>query len=220
LIPDAYSVYIKEHDLRPITQPRISVKKMVTDGDWEFDVEIAERPEVKLNNYQDAIKGEKAKDAIWTPDKGDAVKSTDPKAREAEESKKLTMVFDSLLKTTEVEISDLLIDEEVNRNLSKLLDQVNKLGLTIDQYLSSIGKKPEDLRNEYKQTATDSLKLEFILDAIAKDQKMDASDAEVEAVLKDADPKMVEDLKQHPMEMASLKYSIIKHKVVDYLMDL
>lgn len=217
LIPEAYSTYIKDHDLKPIAQPRINVKKMVTDGEWEFEIEIAEKPVVKLGKYLEMIRGEKAKDTIWTPEKGDPKAKTE-KSSQDEESKKLTTIFDSLLKTCELEISDILIDEEVNRSLSRLLEQINKLGLTLDQYLASIGKKPEALRDEYKKTASDNLKLEFILDAIAKDQKVEASEAEVEDFLKDADPKVVEAVKSHPMEMASLKYSIIKHKVVDLLL--
>lgn len=220
LLPEAYANYVKENKLQPIAQPRISMKKMVTDGEWEFEVEIAEKPEVKLNKYQDAIRGEKAKDTIWTPEKGTDAPATDPKQKEAEESKKITLVFDTLLKTAEVEISDILVEEEVNRALSRLIEQVNKLGLKIEQYLDSIGKKPEEIREEYKKTSIDNLKLEFILDAIARDQKIEASEADIEAVLKDVDPKTVEELKKHPMEMANLKYSIIKHKVVDYLMSL
>lgn len=221
LIPEAYSKYISEHKLQPITQPKISLKKMVPEGEWEFDVEIAEKPEVKLNNYLDAIKGEKAKDVIWTPEKGDVKPATDPKAREAEETKKLTMVFDTLLKTAEVEISDLLIDEEVNRALARLLEQINKLGLTIDQYLSSIGKTSEALREEYKTTALNNLKLEFILDAVIKDQHIEVTPAEVDQVLQTVEnPKDQESVRQSPIEMATIKYNLAKHKAVDYLMSL
>lgn len=221
IVPDAYSTYIKDHQLKPITQPRIALKKMVTDGDWEFEVEIAEKPEVKLNNYKDAIKGELAKSSIWTPDKEIQTKTDDPKQKQDEESKRITMVFDTLLKTAEVEISELLIDEEVNRSLSRLLEQINKLGLTIDQYLASIGKKPEELRKEYSQTATDNLKLEFILDAVASDEKIQATDKEVEEILQTIkDPKVLESVKNNPVEMAGIKYNIVKHKVVDFLMSL
>jgi trigger factor len=221
LIPEAYSSYIKEHGLKPLTQPKISVKKMVTEGDWEFEVEIAEKPEVDLGKYQDAIKGELAKDTIWTPQKGTDPEPKDKKDAEAEESKKLTLIFDTLLKTCKVEIPDLLVEEEVNRALSRLVDQVNKLGLTIDQYVNSLGKKPEELREEYKKSAIDNLKLEFILDSIAHDQKVETGDTEIQEILKSVeDPKVLESIKSNPMELASIRYSLIKRKVVDYLQSL
>ncbi len=218
LIPEAYATYIKDHNLKPITQPKISLKKMVNDGDWEFEIEIAEKPEVKLNQYLEAIKGEKAKDAIWTPEKGSDPKVSDKHDHDAEDNKKITLVFDTLLKTCEVDIPDLLVEEEVNRALSRLIEQINKLGLKIEQYLDSIGKKPEELREEYKKTSVDNLKLEFILDAIAHDQKVDASDSEIDSFLKDVDPEVATKVRQQPLELASLKYSIIKHKVVDLLL--
>jgi hypothetical protein len=37
-----------------------------------------------------------------------------------------------------------LIDEEVNSRLSKLLERIEKLGLTLESYLSSIGKTAQD----------------------------------------------------------------------------
>jgi FKBP-type peptidyl-prolyl cis-trans isomerase (trigger factor) len=219
LIPESYTTYINEHDLKPITQPKISLSKMVNDGDWEFEIEIAEKPEVKLNKYLDAIKGEKAKDTIWTPEKGASEVGDKEHPHDHEnEDKKLTLIFDTLLKTCEVEIPELLIEEEANRALSRLVEQVNKLGLKIEQYLDSIGKKPEEIRDEYKKTSTDNLRLEFILDAIAKDQKVDATDADIEEFLKNVDTTVAEEVKKRPMEMASLKYSIIKHKVVDLLL--
>ena len=218
LIPEAYSQYIKSQHLKPLTQPKISVKNMIPEGDWEFEVEIAEKPEVKLGKYVDAVKGGKTKDTIWTPEKGKVLEPHDATTKEDEESKKLTIIFDTLLKTCEVDIPDLLVDEEVNRALSRLVEQVNKLGLSIDQYLSSLGKKPEELREEYKTSAIDNLKLEFILDAIARDQKIESSDADLQEILKDIkDPKILESVQKNAMELASIRYSIVKHKVVDYL---
>jgi len=215
LLPKAYSSYISDNKLKPITQPKISLKKVVNDGDWEFEVEIAEKPEVKLNKYQDAIKTVKAKDAIWTPGKDEKPED----AKEAE-SKKLNLVLDTLLKTAEVEVPQLLVDEEVNHSLSHLIEQVDKLGLKIDQYLSSVGKTAEALRKDYEESATSNLKLEFILDAIASDQKVEASEAEVETALSKTDAETAKMVKNNPLQLANLKYALVKQKVVDYLLHL
>jgi len=215
LLPQAYADYVTKNQLKPITQPKISLKKMVNDGDWEFEVEIAEKPEVKLNNYKDAIKTAKAKDSIWTPGKDDK-----PEDVKDADSKKLNQVLDILLQTAELEVPQLLIDEEVNHSLSHLIQQVDKLGLKIDQYLSSVGKTAETLRKDYETSAISNLKLEFILDAIATSEKVEATDSEVEAALSKTDEKTAQAVKANPLQLANLKYAIVKQKVVDFLLHL
>lgn len=215
LVPKAYTKYITDNKLKPITQPRIILKKMVADGDWEFEVEIAERPEVTLNKYQEAVKAAVAKDVIWTPGKDD--KPEDEKERN---SKKLNLILATLLKTASIEIPDLLIDQEMNHSLSHLLEQVERLGLTLDKYLASLGKTAEQLRQEYHQAADDNLRLEFILDAIAKDQKFNVTADEVEKILDKTDSKTADAVRSNPMELANLKYTLIKQKVIDFLMQL
>jgi trigger factor len=69
LIPAAYMDYVKEAPAQAHHSAKNLHEENGPDGDWEFEVEIAEKPEVKLNNYQDAIKSELAKESIWTPDK-------------------------------------------------------------------------------------------------------------------------------------------------------
>jgi FKBP-type peptidyl-prolyl cis-trans isomerase (trigger factor) len=215
LIPSAYSAYIVDSKLKPITQPKISLKKMAADGDWEFDVEIAEKPEVKLNKYQDAIKSATAKDAIWTPGKDEK-----PEDEKEKNSKKMNMILETLIKTADIDVPELLIEQEVNHSLSHLLEQVEKLGLKLDQYLASVGKTAEQLRQEYHKASEDNLKLEFILDAIAKDQQFQITDEEVDKLLEKADKETAEIIKKSPAEMANVKYSLIKQKVIDFLMHL
>lgn len=215
LLPEAYGQYIITNKLQPITQPKISLKKMVADGDWEFEIEIAERPEVKLNKYQDAIKTAVAKDAIIIPGKND--KPTDEKEAN---SKKLNLILETLLSTATIEVPELLIEQEVNHSLSHLLEQVERLGLKLDQYLASVGKTVDQLKEEYHKAAEDNLKLEFILDAIARDQKFDVTQEEIDKILSNTDAQTADAVRNSPAEFANVKYTLIKQKVIDFLMHL
>ncbi len=227
MLPDAYSNYIVEHKLKPITQPRISLKDITKEGEWVFDVEIAEKPEVKLNKYQTDVKAAKKKSGLWEKavkketTKKDA--KTDEKAKETEDennSKKLNLVLETVIKSITIEIPELLIEQEVDHSLSHLVEQVEKLGLKFDQYLSSVGKTLEEIRADYQKSASENLKVEFALDAIAHDQKMTVSEADLDKIFAKADKQTVATIKQNPNELANLKYSLIKQKVVDFLLQL
>jgi FKBP-type peptidyl-prolyl cis-trans isomerase (trigger factor) len=111
----------------------------------------------------------------------------------------------------------MLIDQEVNRMLSKLLDQINKLGLDIDEYLSSIGKNKDNIRTEYSQTANETLKLEFILQAVVEDLKIQVGDNEIDALIATVpDPKAKANF-ANPMERANLKAILGRRKAIEHL---
>ena len=179
LLPERYQEYLKAHDLHPITPPRINILEAQESQDWVLEVEIAQKPEVKLGDYEPAIR------SLKVP----------AKAKESQEDQRLNQIFDLLLKSCSVEVPSLLIDEETNHRLSNLIYQIDKLGLNLESYTSSLNKTPEQLKTEYREAADASLKLEFILDAIAKAQTLQATDSEInEFIDKIEDPKVKESI--------------------------
>ncbi len=182
IVPKAYADALKEHNLTPIISPQIKVIKAKEGEDWQFEALTCLAPIVKLNNYKTEIAKLKAAKKIWVPGK-------DPKKPSEEEKKgvELSQVLQVLLKQTEVEISDLLVEAQVNRRLADLIDEVKRLGMTVEQYLLSKGLTSEALRVQYTKEATETLKLEFILEKIADEEKITVTDAEIEAVLQKID---------------------------------
>ena len=212
----AYNQYVDEHALKPITMPRIDLKSANEKEDWELDVEIAQKPVVDLNNYEAEVKGVKAKSAIWTPDK-----PNEHEGHQHNDQEKLNEILETLLKTCKLEIPELLVDEETNRALSRLVEQIEKLGLTIEQYASSLGKTVEILRKEYKNTSQKNVKLDFIIEAIAQKQGLIASEKEVsDFVEKIDDPKTKQEVAQSAYAKASFKDMITRQKVIDHLQSL
>ena len=95
-------------------------------------------------------------------------------------------VIKALLEKTDIAIPKILIDEEVNSRLSKLLERIEKLGLNLDSYLASVGKTPDSLRAEYELQARNSISLDFTLTKIATEQKIEISDKETDAAIEAA----------------------------------
>lgn len=210
----AYSQAIKTKQLKPITSPKVTVKKAKDTGDWEFLVEIAERPIIKLGQYQTAIKSAFAKDKIWTPKK--EATSTKPKTDET-----FNRIVEVLLKTCSTDISDILIEEEVNRRLSQLLSQIDKLGLTLDQYANSLNKSVETIKQEYQESSQASLAIEFIIEAIADEQNLHLTESEYTDFLgKITNTQTKTDIQQNRQAQLSIRYSLTKKKVIDYLVSL
>ena len=78
----------------------------------------------------------------------------------------------------------MLIDEEVNARLSQVLDRIEKLGLTLEGYLKSVGKTPDSLRAEYEIQAKDAISMELILNEVANQEKIEVTEKEIDEFIK------------------------------------
>jgi trigger factor len=143
---------------------------------WEVLAVTCELPTFDLPDYKTIAKNALAVSALWTPEKGDAKDATKEPTREEKENKILTTLLDSI----KVVLPHMLIDEEVNARLSSLLQRIEKLGLTLEGYLSSIGKTVENLREDYHRQAEDSLKIELLLTRIADEEKIHITDEQID----------------------------------------
>lgn len=180
LLPIAYTEAIKSQGVKPIINPKIHVEKLedpsASSGqaqDWQFTALTCEAPVVNLNNYKDNIKSITAKSKIIVP------------GREKQEIK-FEEIVKALLESVAAQVPGILIDNETDRLLSQTLEDVKKLGLTLDQYLSSTGKNPEILRAEYRAKAENDIKLEFALLKIAEEEKITVEEKEIEEAIKAA----------------------------------
>ena len=205
LLPKVYSEALREHAINPIANPRVEIISMEEGKDWQFKATTAEKPEVKLGDYKEKVKNVTARSKIVVPGK-EVAKPT------AEE------IFTALSEAATVEIPDFVVDAEVDRLLSHTLSEIKALGLSLEQYLSTTGKTPQALREEYKKQAERDLKLEFILEAIADEEKLTVSQAEIEEAVKQVkDPKEQQAIAANPYMLAQI---LRRQKTLDFVRSL
>lgn len=177
LLPQHYAKAVLEHNLRPVLQPRFELVSIEEERDWTIRAVTCELPEIDLGDYKKTV-SELKKTEIWTPAKGDPKASNEPSREEKEQQ-----IIKALLESTKLSLPKPLIDEEINHKLAELLDQVQKLGLTIEQYLASTNRTVEQLKQDYASQSQESIKLVLILNRVAEAEKVQVSDAEIEEVI-------------------------------------
>lgn len=150
ILPEVYAKVIKDAGIKPIVYPRLDLKKSAQGQDWEFIATTCEAPVVDL---PDPLKLEKAK-------------------ADATREQKLGTIIDTLRKSHTPTIPDILVEEESNHRLSALVENVTKLGLSMDQYLASKKTTKEDLLAKTAQEAKIDLEVEFLLQAIQSKNKL------------------------------------------------
>lgn len=211
IVPKAYQQAITEHRLIPVISPKVEVLKAKENEEWVIKATVALKPKVDLKNYKEKIRVfKKSKPKIWTPGQ---------KEEEKKDNKpSLDELVKILLEEIQIELSDLLVEQEANRLLSQLLDQTQKLGLTVEQYLVAKGKTTEQIRAEYAQDATKNLKLEFVLSEIADRENITVTSEDLEKILAKVEkPEEKEKLKKDSYYLAHL---LRQQKTLDFLYNL
>lgn len=164
VVPPAYREEVGKRGLKPIIAPRLKPVKLEENKDWEFEAAVVELPKVDLGEWEANISKELAPLKLVTDVKAEPTEAD----KKTQEAKRLQIAFDTLLKSLKIELPQILVDEEVNIQLSKLVDQVKAVGMTIEQYLSAKQFTAEKLRADYEKTARDALTLNLGLDAVAR----------------------------------------------------
>lgn len=231
LLPKFYIDAVQEHNLKPVMNPKIHVEKLegpqaLSDppagGEskgWQFTAITCEMPEVKLNEYKQNIQKITAKAKIIVPGKPfDTAQGKPFDTVSGKQEIKLDEIVKALVESVEAKIPQILIDQEIDRLLSQTLDDIKRLGLTLDQYLSSTGKTPETLRDSYKQKVVNDLTLEFSLQKIATDEKISVEEKEIEeAIQKAKDEKERKHLENNRYLLANV---LRQQKTLDFLKNL
>lgn len=121
-----------------------------------------------------------------------------------------------------VEIPDALIEMQIDRMIEEMNYRLSYQGLKLEDYLKYVGKSIEDYRNEYKPQAEGIVKSQLVIEKIISDEKIEATDADVEARIEEmakAQGREVPDLKKN-MQARQLDYvknEIVIKKLFDFL---
>ncbi len=232
LLPDLYKELVEKEKLNPVTSPSVELTEAKENTPWKLTVQVAEIPEVKLKEYKKKISEAHLKTSdTSTPaqdenKKGsDSTKQKPPKksktaegdndSKEAKTKASLSEIFTILLASTECEVPELLVQEEVNRKLSQLVDDVRKVGLTLDKYLESKQMTLEDMKAQFAKDSDEMYKIEFVLAKIAEEEKLLVTQSELDAILAGAKTDKEKEIAK--ANLAWYETLLRKQKVIDFL---
>ena len=213
ILPRLFSETIDSEKIKPILFPKFELIKAKENEDWQVITKTAEFPVFNLNNYKETIKN-----AINSKN---ILKPGDNKEKVLSREEREQIVIKTLLETISINIPKVLIDEEVQNRFSRILEQIDKLGLTIDTYLTSIGKKLEDIKKEYEKQSKDTLSLDLILSEISKNEKFSISENDInEAVKASSAVSELEKELDNPEKRRLIESILLKRKALNFLTSL
>lgn len=212
LLPKAYRAYLEENKLQPLTDPEVKPKSLEEGKDWEFEIAIATAPEIELGDYAAIAKAAPAPEH----QEHDGHEHTPEELKQI----KLQAILGELLKKIPVRVPELLLRQETEHRLRQISGQLEKLNLSLEDYLKNIKKTKEELQQEYAISTMASLQVELLLAAIIKAAGLKVETAELEELVKARLAKRKPEEKITREELNYLHSALLKQKAIDHLLGL
>jgi len=96
---------------------------------------------------------------------------TDKKLKAVE--KKRALIMEALVKESDFEVPDILIDSEVSKYMAQMQDEIERAGGKFADYLSHIKKTEDDLKKEWRDPSEKKAKIQLIFNKIAETEKLE-----------------------------------------------
>ena len=119
-----------------------------------------------------------------------------------------------------VDIPSGMVEMEVEHMFQDITQRLSYQGLKMEQYLKMIGKTEEEVKKEYEPQAIEAIKSRLTLEAIRKEEKIEASEEEIQAKLEEMAKnygKKVEEISNNDNLKDYIKEGIESEKAIDFI---
>lgn len=173
--------------------------------DDEFAAEVSEFD--TLAEYKADVKG----------------KLEESKAKEAKEAKEAA-VIEAIVKDADMEIPDAMLATQQRQMVDEFAQRMQMQGLTMEQYFQFTGASYEQMIQQVKPQAEKRIQSRLVLEAVAKAESIEVTDAELEDELKtmaEAYQMELEKVKELLPEksIAQIKEDIAVRKAADFVVE-
>ena len=136
-------------------------------------------------------------------------------------------VVDAVVDTVNFEIPEAIVEREIQFQINRFAQQLQMQGMSLNQYFEMTGQNIEKMRESIKESAEKSVKRDLVLNEIAKVEKVEATEEEVNTELDrtalmygmDREGLIAEVRKSgnYARFIDDIKYQIVNRKTVDLL---
>jgi len=135
-------------------------------------------------------------------------------------------VIEAVVDVSEAEFPPILVEVEIDRSLNRNLQFMQQSGMGLEQYLKSINKTEEELREELRPAATKRVAQSLVLGKIVEEEKIEISTAEIDNEIEDMTRTATEkkdELKKAlntPQARESIEQRLLTRKTIQLLVEI
>ncbi len=181
------------------------------------EIKVKELPEINDDFIKESV-GAESVEAYKTETRARLEKQNADRAeRELEDE-----IVKKITETSDVEIPDALIENQIDRMVQEMEYRLSYQGLKLADYLKYMDKTMEEFRKDYTEQATDIVKSQLVIEGIIEREEITATDEDVEArvnEMAEAQGKKAPDVKKNmgARQLDYIKNEIVIKKFFDFL---
>ncbi len=211
----------EEKDIN-VTFPEEYFSKELAGKEATFKVKLHEIKKKELPELDDEF----AKDVSEFDTLDELKKSIKEKLEAENTSKAKYETEEEAIKTVcddvKVEIPSGMVETETDNMIKEIEQRLMYQGLNLEQYLQMMNKTESDMRKELEEQATRQVKVRLVLEAIIKEEKIEATEEEVNTKLEEMANtygNKVEDLKKNESLITYIKETIKSENAIKFIVD-
>lgn len=160
-----YPKIIKEHKIKAVGRPEITLTKLAENNPLGFKIKTPVLPEITLPDYKSIAK--KTMGASPTSDVG-------------EKERRRVDFLEKMAEETKQEMPKFLVEREKDKMAEEMKRNIAQMGMKWEDYLKHIKKTEEELKKDWEKDATKRVKYGLILDTMVENEKIEVAPEELE----------------------------------------
>ena len=211
----------EERDIK-VTFPEDYFSNELAGKEATFKIKLHEIKKKELPELDDEFAKDVSEFETLEELKNNIKEKKEKQNKDREKYEKQEAVVKAACENAEVDIPSGMIETEIDNMIYDMETRLSYQGIKLNKYLEMIGKKEEDIRKEYEQQAKDAIKSRLTVEAIVKEEKIEATDEEIDEKIKEMAKnygKKEEELKDNENIRKYIKQGIESEKVVEFLVE-
>ncbi|MBK5253184.1 MAG: trigger factor [Peptostreptococcaceae bacterium] len=149
-----------------------------------FHCTVHEVKEEILPELDDDFAGDVSEFETFDEYRKDLVEKMQKQADLNAESQMKDKTIEKVVEANSIEVPSVMVEEEIDKMLQELNQQLSYQGLNIDMYKQFLNKNDQEMRDEVKEEAKRRVETRLILMSIAENENLEVSEEEVEEEIK------------------------------------
>ena len=167
-----------------VTFPENYNAKDLAGKDALFETKIHEIKVDVLPEIDDDLASDVSEFETLAELKADVKKNLEKNARDGDETQMKNELLDKLCETNEVDVPASMVEDEIDRMLNEMNQQLAYQGMSLDQYMQILGQTMKDVREGARVDANKRVAMRILIRAVVAKEGIEATEAELEDELR------------------------------------
>ena len=110
-------------------------------------------------------------------------------------------ILDKIIDDTVVEVPEVMTEDEFNRQMRGMENQMRYQGITVEDYVKYIGKTVDEFKEDIKKSATRNVKARLVLEKLIRTEKLDITEADIDNKLAEMAKNVNKDVEEYKKQV-------------------